>query len=192
KLAALAFRTPRGSTTATRRLRYCGTSIWPAQAGSGRRPFLIDEDFNQRARPGPSAAASPPDANPGLLNDPQAVLQRFFAEQRYDCGDDGQHVRLILALESKHDKSRVILRRGGLHVGEGDVERNERTALAPAHVCDAGVRVAGQPLIHHAHCVVSGLTERDGDLDRQVLVDLELHPPAARRSMTRSRASSAP
>jgi hypothetical protein len=106
--------------------------------------------------------------------------------------DDGQHVQLVLALEPKHDKSGIVSGRICLHVGEVNVEGDKRASLTPADLCNASVCTSAKPLVNDVYGVVPSLTQCDGDLNRKVLVDLEFHPPATRRSMTRSRASSAP
>src|SRR5882757_5942371 len=86
----------------------------------------------------------------------------------------------------------MVARRVRQRVGKINIERYQNARFAPAHVGNVLVRVPTKPLLDDGHGVVPTCPQSDRDLHREVLVRLELHPPAARISTMRSRASSAP
>jgi len=80
----------------------------------------------------------------------------------------------------------------GAHVGEIDVERDQRAPLVLAEAIKPRIVAAAEPLLADADRVVAGTVQQIAGLARQVLVDLEPHAtPRWTISTMRSRASSA-
>lgn len=82
----------------------------------------------------------------------------------------------ILGLQSKHDEPRMVRRRVGPNIGKPQVEREERSSLALTNRGELLIPCASEFLVMRRDGIVSSFTQQIRELDRKVLIDLELHP----------------
>jgi hypothetical protein len=169
---------------------------WPARARmvrtgarTGRRSRTAERLDVERAAGGPAAAAMwlgglprVPDANAVVFDDPKSAKGRLGAQKREKAGESLEKIRDVLSNEAKYDDSGMRFRRVRADVGEVGVKCQERALLALARCEDNRVAGPAELLFGNSTGVEAGLPEQGRGLDRDILVELELHAAKSGRN----------
>ena len=119
-------------------------------------------------------APDAPDSNATLLDDPKTTFHVLGLQNPQETLGDLQNMGFILGLQSKHNEPRIIRRRVGPNIGKPQVEREECSSLALTNRGEL-ILCASEFLVMHRDCIVSSFIQQIRELDRKVLIDLELH-----------------
>jgi hypothetical protein len=132
-----------------------------------------------------------PDSDAVDFDDPQASCKRLLRQLADETLADTKDEGLVLARQSENDDPRVLVRWIQTNIAEANVQRNDRPVLAPQQSSEVWVMRAADTLIVDGGGVVARRLQESGDLNWEVLVNLEPHGRFYGIAKTRSRASSA-
>ena len=134
----------------------------------GRNPPAVPQgeaqagwrDARREVGQGTAGSRSASDSDPILLYNPQAGVKWLRREHRHQMVDDGQYVRFALLPDAQHNQSGVLIRRVGAEVGEIRVQGHQRALFPLAHRCDVSIKPAGEVLLEHRRCIVTGRAQQ--------------------------------
>lgn len=102
-----------------------------------------------------------------------------------------QYVPLSIS-DTDHDDPRKFPRWISPDICKIEIKRDQGSALTTTYIGDLVIDGSIQMLLANGEGIIAGAPQNVSDLTRQILVDLELHPLAARTGiMSSSRAKSA-
>jgi hypothetical protein len=109
------------------------------------------------------------------LNDPEASCERLLGQLAHEALTGLEDERLVLSRETKHNEAGVLVRRVRTNVAEAAVESHKDPLLALHQAGEIGVLRTADALMVDGGSIVACRREQVGDLNREVLVDLESH-----------------
>lgn len=94
-------------------------------------------------------------ANAAFLDDPKHPSHRLPRHQLQHASTGGVDRRMGLVTQAQDDDSGELSRWVGENVGKVEVERDEHSILAPAHIDVAFVRLTAESLLNDRMCFMS-------------------------------------
>ena len=109
------------------------------------------------------------------LDNPQVTSERLLRQLSHQPLTDLQDERLVLPWKTKHDHTRILVRRVGTDIAEPAIKGYENPSLALHQNGKLEILRAADALVVDRGSIMACSAKQVGDLNWEVLVDLESH-----------------
>ena len=109
------------------------------------------------------------------LDDPQASRKRLLRQLAYETLAHLEYEPFVLPWKTKHHETGILARRVSSDVAEAPIESHQDAAFTPHQAGEVWILRTADALVADSGSIVACLAKQVGDLNREVLVDLESH-----------------